>query len=158
MSSNLTPSANHRVYNHRLSNYSNAPLTKASCLRLHLRMDTMRTRRTRWPLMIGGTLVALSFSCIDAKPKLLNSPEQTVLASLENANKRPMFVQQFQPGKVRLAATLSECQRALRDAVGLCDSIFNSTGSAYYRNTQWHNTCLSNARTNFDNCRSTIGQ
>lgn len=119
----------------------------------------MRTRKTRWPLMIGGVLIALSFSCIDAWPKLTNSSEQTVLASLENANKRSMPLQQFQSSRVRLAATLAECQRALRDAVALCDKEFNSSGSVTtYHNTQWHSTCLANARTSFDNCRSTVGQ
>ena len=60
---------------------------------------------------------------------------------------------------IRLAATMAECQRALQDAVAICDRLFNSSGSTTtYRNTQWHSTCLSNARTKFDNCRSTVGQ
>ena len=48
-----------------------------------------------------------------------------------------------------------ECQRRLRDRIEICNDLFNSKGSPYCRNTKWHNTCLLNARTEFDNCMST---
>jgi hypothetical protein len=53
------------------------------------------------------------------------------------------------------ADCMQECQRKLRDDVALCDKLYESEGSVHYHNTDWHKTCLANARTNFDNCKST---
>jgi hypothetical protein len=65
----------------------------------------------------------------------------------------------FQPGASHMAATVAECQQELRDAVAICQRLFESTGAATtYHNTQWLNQCLETARTNFDNCRSTAGE
>jgi len=50
---------------------------------------------------------------------------------------------------------VKECQRRLKDKVAICDKIFESAGSAHYHDTDWHKTCLENARTEFDNCKST---
>lgn len=49
---------------------------------------------------------------------------------------------------------VSECQNRLREKVEICDDLFNSEGSVYYRDTVWHRECLANARTEFDNCLS----
>lgn len=48
----------------------------------------------------------------------------------------------------------SECKQRLNDKITICDDLFNSSGSAHYHNTAWHNECLSNARTEYDNCLS----
>jgi hypothetical protein len=50
---------------------------------------------------------------------------------------------------------VKDCQRRHQDKVKICDDLFNSTGSAYYHNTQWHRDCLDQAKTEFDNCIST---
>jgi hypothetical protein len=47
------------------------------------------------------------------------------------------------------------CKTRLRERVKICDDLFNSSGSAVYNDTQWHNGCLAEARTEFDNCLST---
>jgi len=50
--------------------------------------------------------------------------------------------------------TKEECQRRLREKIKICDDLFNSTGSVYYHDTTWHNKCLQEAKTEFDNCLS----
>ncbi len=50
---------------------------------------------------------------------------------------------------------VKDCQRRHQDKVKICDDLFNSPGSAYYHNTQWHRDCLDQAKTEFDNCLST---
>jgi hypothetical protein len=50
---------------------------------------------------------------------------------------------------------IQECQRRLKDKVKICDDLFESEGSAHYHDTKWHDTCLKNAKTEFDNCKST---
>ena len=119
---------------------------------------SMSALKSPLSLLISSVVIALTLSCIAASAELTSLSKQTVPASSSNAGKRPISIRQFHSGKMRLAATMAECQQALRDAVALCDSLFNATGSAHYRNTQWHSTCLANARTQFDNCRSTVGQ
>lgn len=57
----------------------------------------------------------------------------------------------------RDADCVSDCQQRLRDKVQICDDLFNSPGSSYYHDTVWHNGCLANARTEFDDCLSTCG-
>ena len=59
-------------------------------------------------------------------------------------------------GRLHLAQAtcVPECQRRLTDRTRLCQVTFESTGSAHYHNTATHRTCLENARTEFDNCRS----
>ncbi len=61
-------------------------------------------------------------------------------------------------GLVQLASgddCIRECQQRFRDRIEICNDLFNSPGSPYYRDTVWHRRCLEEARTEFDNCRST---
>lgn len=50
---------------------------------------------------------------------------------------------------------LEECKRRNRERVEICNDLFNSPGSVYYHDTKWHKQCLENARTEYDNCKST---
>jgi hypothetical protein len=98
-------------------------------------------------------LLALTFSSA-------NSPfDYQIGAPLAaKGNESAPRARHFQPGTPHMAATVAECQQALRDAVAICQRLFESTGAvATYHNTQWLNQCLETARTNFDNCRSTAG-
>lgn len=52
--------------------------------------------------------------------------------------------------------TSEECKKRHRDKIEICDDLFNSTGSAHYHDTAWHKTCLSNAKTEYDNCMSLV--
>jgi hypothetical protein len=55
---------------------------------------------------------------------------------------------------VSAADCMTECNQRFKDKVAICDKLFESTGSAYYHDTAWHKTCLDNARTEFDTCKS----
>lgn len=50
---------------------------------------------------------------------------------------------------------LAECKQSYLDRVSVCNDLYNMPGSATYHNTESHKTCLNNAKTNYDNCRST---
>jgi len=56
--------------------------------------------------------------------------------------------------KERDPACVKECQRRLLEKVKICNSLFNSSGSVYYHDTQWHSKCLQNAKDEYDNCLS----
>jgi len=55
---------------------------------------------------------------------------------------------------VAFPQTCQECHKNYNDRVAYCDATFNSKGSVYYHDTQWHKQCLDTAKTDFDNCRS----
>jgi len=48
----------------------------------------------------------------------------------------------------------AECNRDLKEATGICQALFDSTGSAHYHNTKWLQECLTTAKNNYDNCLS----
>ena len=81
---------------------------------------------------------------------------QTGAPPAANSLETPPLAQHFRSGTPQIAVKIAECQQALRDAVAICQSSFEATGAlATYHNTQWLNVCLANARTSFDNCKST---
>jgi len=49
---------------------------------------------------------------------------------------------------------IKECQRIFQEKVREYQAMFESTGSVYYHDTKWLNDSLTQARNDFDNCRS----
>jgi len=54
-------------------------------------------------------------------------------------------------GTIAATECSDHCKARLRERVNICDDLFSSSGSAVYRNTQWREGCLAEARTEFDN-------